>query len=157
MKLYKNIDLKVDGYTIELSDDIKLYKNDAIDLIFSIYEYGINTKSRTSRTYMPIKSLNAKLLIETPFGVDSVEAANVVDNTITFHLTKEYTQNIGFTKVSIVLLGEDDYKSTLPEFKFEVRKSINEKWDGENVVYPTILLDDNGNIILVDDNTAVIR
>ena len=155
MKLYKNIDLKVDGYNIEVSDDIKLYKNDAIDLIFSIYEYGINTKK--SRTYMPIKSLNAKLLIETPFGVDSVEAANVVDNTITFHLTKEYTQNIGFTKVSIVLLGEDDYKSTLPEFKFEVRKSINEKWDGENVVYPTILLDDNGNIILVDDNTAVIR
>lgn len=158
MKLYKNIDLKVDGYTIELSDDIKLYKNDAIDLIFSIYEYGINPKSRTaSKEYMPIESLNAKLLIETPFGVDSVEAANVVDNTITFHLTKEYTQNIGFTKVSIVLLGEDDYKSTLPEFKFEVRKSINEKWDGENVVYPTILLDDNGNIILVDDNTAVIR
>ena len=34
MKLYQNIDLKVDGYTIELSDDIKLYKNVAIDLIF---------------------------------------------------------------------------------------------------------------------------
>lgn len=158
MSFYKNIDLKVKGYEIEPSSPIRLYKNDAVDLVFSIFEYGINVKDKTSaKGYMPIDTLNAKLLIETPFGVDSIEAATIVNNTVTFHLGKEYTQNVGFTKVSIVLLGENDYKSTLPEFKFEVRKSINEKWDGEDVIFPSILLADDGSVLLVDDNTSIIR
>ena len=59
--------------------------------------------------------------------------------------------------MQIVLLDEENYKITLPEFSFEIKKSINEKWDGEDVIYPTILLTDDGNVILADEDTALIR
>ena len=106
---------------------------------------------------MPISTLKAKLLIETPFGIDSVESASIDENEITFHLDSEYTQNVGTSRMQIVLLYGDNYKVTLPEFSFTIKNSINEEWDGEDVVYPTILLDDDGNVILVDDDTAIIR
>lgn len=106
---------------------------------------------------MPINPLKAKLLIETPFGIDSVESASIDENKITFHLDSEYTQNVGTSRMQIVLLYGDNYKVTLPEFAFTIKNSINEEWDGEDIVYPTILLDDDGNVILVDDNTAIIR
>ena len=50
--------------------------------------------------------------------------------------------------MQIVLLDQDNYKVTLPEFSFEIKKSINEQWDGEDVIYPTILLADDGSVIL---------
>lgn len=159
MSIYKKVSLTVANYSSRLSSEIQFFKNDAVDLVFSIYEFGIEVKPNgisKART-MPINPFKAKLLIETPYGVDSVESASIVENEVMFKLDEIYTQNIGKSKMQIVLLDEENYKITLPEFSFEIKKSINEKWDGEEVIYPTILLDDNGNVLLVDDNTAIIR
>lgn len=106
---------------------------------------------------MPINPLKAKLLIETPFGVDSVESARIEENQVVFFLDDSYTQNVGKSKMQIVLLDDDGCKVTLPSFEFEIKRSINEKWDGEDVIYPTILLTDDGNVILADEDTALIR
>ena len=130
-------------------------------LIFEIVEFGVtytNGRGRSSET--PIVALYGKLLIETPFGIDSIESmGNSEDNIFMFHLDSEYTQNLGTSKMQIVLLDDDgvEYKITLPEVEFEIKKSINEKWDGEDVVYPTIILTDDGNLILADDETALIK
>ena len=159
MSIYKKVSLTVANYSSRLSSEIQFFKNDAVDLVFSIYEFGIEVKPNgvsKART-MPINPLKAKLLIETPFGVDSVESASIVENEVMFKLDEIYTQNIGKSKMQIVLLDEENYKITLPEFSFEIKKSINEQWDGEDVVYPTILLDDDGSVILVDEETALIR
>lgn len=158
MSLSKKIQLRVKGYDITPSDRVQIYKNDSIDLIFTIFEYGIVVKNGlTYKDYMAVEPLSAKLLIETPYGQDYIESTKVSENTITFHLTKEYTQNVGVTKMAIVLLGEDGYKITLPEFDFEIRRTINEEWDGEDIIYPNILLDDEGNILLAGEDTAMLR
>nr|DAK82276.1 MAG TPA: hypothetical protein [Caudoviricetes sp.] len=159
MSIYKKVSLTVANYSSRLSSEIQFFKNDAVDLVFSIYEFGIEVKLNgvsKART-MPINPLKAKLLIETPFGVDSVESASIVENEVMFKLDEIYTQNIGKSKMQIVLLDEENYKITLPEFSFEIKKSINEKWDGEDVIYPTILLADDGSVILADEATALIR
>lgn len=154
-----NETVDVANYSSSLSSEIQFFKNDAVDLVFSIYEFGIEVKPNgisKART-MPINPLKAKLLIETPYGVDSVESASIVENEVMFKLDEIYTQNIGKSKMQIVLLDEENYKITLPEFSFEIKKSINEKWDGEDVIYPTILLADDGSVILADEATALIR
>lgn len=159
MSIYKKVSLTVANYSSSLSSEIQFFKNDAVDLVFSIYEFVIEVKPNgisKART-MPINPLKAKLLIETPFGVDSVESASIVENEVMFKLDEIYTQNIGKSKMQIVLLDEENYKITLPEFSFEIKKSINEKWDGEDVIYPTILLADDGSVILADEATALIR
>lgn len=158
MGLEKRITVTVQNFSSKLSSEIQFFKNDAIDLVFSIFEYGVEVKGLSTKyRIMPINPLKAKLLIETPFGIDSVESASIDENKITFHLDSEYTQNVGTSRMQIVLLYGDNYKVTLPEFAFTIKNSINEEWDGEDIVYPTILLDDDGNVILVDDNTAIIR
>lgn len=159
MGLSKKINLTVKNYSANLNEDITFYKNDVVDLIFSIYEYGIEVSVNGAQRYrvMPINPLKAKLLIQTPFGVDSVESADIQGNEITFKLDESYSTNVGKSSMQIVLLDEDGYKVTLPEFEFEIKKTINEKWDGEDVIYPTILLADDGSVILVDEETALIR
>lgn len=159
--LSKKVKLTVTDYSAKLSSPLKFYKNDSVYLIFEIVEFGIkytNGRSRIGET--PIVSLYGKLLVETPYGVDSIKSMeNSNDNIFMFHLDTEYTQNIGRSKMQIVLLDDDGvrYKITLPEIEFEIKKSINEKWDGEDVVYPTIILTDDGNLILADDETALIK
>lgn len=159
MSIYKKVSLTVANYSSRLSSEIQFFKNDAVDLVFSIYEFGIEYKNGTSKfRETPINgAISAVLLIENPYGIDSIESMSIEDNLITFHLGEEHTQYPGISKMQIVLLDEDNYKVTLPEFSFEIKKSINEQWDGEDVVYPTILLDDDGSVILVDEETALIR
>ena len=95
MSLYKEVTLTVSNYSSKLNSDIQFYKNDALDLIFNIYEYGIQVKQRgSSYRMMPINPLKAKLLIETPFGVDSVESARIEENQVVFFLDDSYIQNV---------------------------------------------------------------
>ena len=158
MGLEKRITVTVQNFSSKLSSEIQFFKNDAIDLVFSIFEYGVEVKGLSTKyRLMPINTLKAKLLIETPFGIDSVESASIDENEITFHLDKTYTQHIGISKMQIVLLDEDNYKVTLPEFQFEIKNSITEEWDGEDIIYPTILLSDDGNVLLTDEETVLIR
>ena len=157
--LFKRVKLTVNNYTADLNSPLKFFKNDSLYLKFEIYEFGIEYKNGTSKfRETPINgAVSAVLLIENPYGIDSIESMSIEDNLITFHLAEEHTQYPGISKMQIVLLDEDNYKVTLPEFSFEIKKSINEQWDGEDVIYPTILLDNDGNVILVDEETALIR
>lgn len=159
--LSKKVKLTVTDYSTKLSSPLKFYKSDSVYLIFEIVEFGVtytNGRGRSSET--PIAALYGKLLIENPFGIDSIESMeNSEDNIFMFHLDSEYTQNVGISKMQIVLLDYDEvgYKITLPEIEFEIKKSINEKWDGEEIIYPTILLTDDGCAILADEETVLIR
>ena len=129
MALSKKVTLTIDGYTIKLSSGIKFYQNDQIHLIFEIIENTIIIKDGVaSRAVLPINPLKAKLYFETPDGVDSVESAEVIDNTVTFHLTSKHTQHIGISKMQLQLTDEECCRLTLPEFEFEIKKSI---YDGE--------------------------
>lgn len=157
--LSKRITITVRDYTSTLSSNISFYKNDELDLIFNIQEFGIVVQwGRAESQLMPLMALSAKLLVETPMGLDSVESARIEDNDIIFRLTPDLTQFVGKSKMQIVIYDEDGCKITIPEFQFEVKASINEEWDGEDSTYPPILLDDDGNIIVLEDaETALFK
>lgn len=158
--LFKKVKLTVsNGYNSNIDNPLRFFKNDSLYLKFEIFQVGIEHKNGISRLReTPMNgAISAVLLIENPFGIDSIESMDIEDNLITFLLGEEHTQYPGVSKMQIVLLDENRYKVTLPEFEFEIKKSINEEWDGEEVIYPTILLTDDGSVILVDEETALIR
>ena len=159
--LSKRIEITIMDYTATLSSKIQFYKNDEIDLIFNVREFGI-VKNEGGwgkvKQLMPLTALSAKLLIETPAGLDSIETAEIHGNDIIFRLTSDQTKYTGTSKMQIVLYDEDGCKVTIPEFQFEVKASINEEWDGEDASYPDILLDDEGNVIVLEDiETALFK
>ena len=125
MALSTNVKLRVSDYSISLSRNLKFYKNDQLKLIFEINYWGIDNAHGTSqKKLMPLNALSAILFIETPEGTDSVEAAEVADNVVTFYLNSIYTQNVGVSRMQIKLLDNDGCCITLPEFSFEIRENI---------------------------------
>lgn len=155
MALSKVITLTITGHTIKLSSPIKIFQNDQIYLVFRINEYGISVKGGNSeqKKIMPINPLQATLYVETPLGVDSIESANIEDNTVIFHLENKYTQYIGVSKMQIKLTDEDCCQITLPHFDFEVRENI---YDNEPLFKDIILTNENGNIV-TDENGNVVK
>ena len=128
MALSKQITLTIDGYKIKLSNELKFYQNDQLNLVFEIVENTINVKDGvTTRTIIPINPLQAVLFFETPSGVDSVESGEIVDNAVVFHLTSEQTQYIGVSRMQIQLTDGDCCRLTLPPFEFEIQKGIYDK------------------------------
>lgn len=155
MALSKIITLTVHGHTIKLSNQIKVFQNDQIYLVFRINEYGISVKGGISDTkkIMPINPLQATLYIETPLGIDSVESASIEDNTVIFHLESKYTQYIGISKMQIKLTDKDCCQITLPHFEFEVKENIYD----EQILYKSVILSDENNNIIVDENDNVLN
>ena len=155
MALSKVITLTVAGHTIKLSTPIKIFQNDQIYLVFRINEYGISVKGGNSeqKKIMPINPLQATLYIETPLGVDSIESANIEDNTVIFHLENKYTQYIGVSKMQIKLTDEDCCQITLPHFEFEVKENIYD----EQILYKSVILSDENDNIIVDENDNVLN
>lgn len=149
MSLSKKITLSINGYNIDLSDSIKLYQNDQLKLIFTINEFGIEVANgHQVRTSMSLTPLSAKLFFETPLGVDSVESADIEENTVTFYLNSTQTQHIGTSRMQIQLTDADGCQVTLPPFEFEIRKNI---YDGEIVLNQVLLADEFSNLI-TDEN-----
>ena len=147
MGLSKNITLTIKDYEIRLDKQIKFYENDTIDLCFSILEYGIEVKNGVSiNKLMPIQALTAYMLIETPQGVDYAESTKIENNKIVFNLGAKYSQFVGIGHMQIVIKDSDGCRVTLPEFEFEIKKSINSDWERE--VYFLSTEDDS---IIIDE------
>ena len=147
MGLSKNITLTIKDYEIRLDKQIKFYEDDTIDLCFSILEYGIEVKDGVSiNKLMPIQALTAYMLIETPQGVDYAESTKIEDNKIVFKLGSKYSQFVGIGHMQIVIKDSDGCRVTLPEFEFEIKKSINSDWEKE--IYFLATEDDS---IIIDE------
>ncbi|EJT6340577.1 hypothetical protein N2W42_001324 [Clostridium perfringens] len=95
MSLRKNIKLTVKDYDIFLSSSLKFWQYDILTLTFEIEEFGIEILNGIkTRVITPINSLSAIILIENPNQQDIVEAAQIVENKVTFKLKKEHTKNL---------------------------------------------------------------
>lgn len=73
--------------SVKLSSQLKFFKNDSLILDFVIEQYNFEIKE-----YQRIVPLSAIMYIETPEGIDSVEAVQLEDKKVTFKLTPKYTQ-----------------------------------------------------------------
>lgn len=153
MALSKKITLTVVGHTIRLSSEIKFYQYDQLNLIFEINEYGIDVESDDdiTKSIMPINPLDAVLFFETPAGIDTLFPAEIVDNTVVFHLDSVQTQHVGVSRMQIQLSDGDCCQVTLPEFEFEIRKPI---YDTQTILRRILLADDDGNLIVDDDGVT---
>ena len=148
MGLSKNITLTIKDYEIKLDKEIKFYENDTIDLCFSILEYGIEVKNGVSvNKLMPIQALTAYMLIETPQGVDYAESTKIENNKIVFNLGTKYSQFVGIGRMQIVVKDSDGCRVTLPEFEFEIKKSINSDWEKEEKELYFLATEDDSIII----------
>ncbi len=143
MALSREVTLTIDNYNITLDKEIKIYEYDAINLCFTIQEYGIVMRDgKAHNRVMPVVALKAYMLIETPQGVDSVEATNIVRNKIIFSLGNKYSQFVGVGKMQIILKDLDGCRITLPEFTYEVKQSINTDWET-----PDVLIDEKDFVV----------
>ena len=152
MGLSKNITLTIKDYEIKLDKQIKFYENDTINLCFSILEYGIEVKNGVSvNKLMPIQALRSYMLIETPQGIDYAESTIIENNKIVFNLGSKYSRFVGIGHMQIVIKDSDGCRVTLPEFEFEIKKSINTDWDREAYLLTTeddsIIIDQFGREI----------
>ena len=126
MGISKKIEMIVkDNYTLQMIGSLNFYKNDALKLIFKINEYNFTLQNnKRIRTTAPIIPKIAKLLIETPLGVDFTEPTNITNNEISFFVDSKFTQHTGITRMQIILKDGDGCRVTLPEFTMEIREPI---------------------------------
>ena len=127
MATSKNITLTIDGFKCKLSSNLKFYQGDALNLVFTIKEYGIDVKDgKKIRELMPVSPLSAYLIIETSKNVDFIESAIATEDEIHFHIDSKYTKFIGTGRMQIILIDGNCCQVTLPEFPFEIRENIAE-------------------------------
>ncbi|MDZ4994369.1 hypothetical protein GNF80_15570 [Clostridium perfringens] len=135
MSLRKNIKLTVRNYDVQLSQSLKFWQNDILTLTFEIEEFGIEIiNGIRTRDITPINPLSAIILVENPNKQDTVEAAQIVDNKVTFKLKKEHTKHVGITKLQIKLKDSDGCKITLPPFDMEIREPIGLEGDESEAI-----------------------
>lgn len=151
MSLHKKILMIVSGYKASLSDNLKFYQNDQINIVFELNDFRINDSM--SKSIVPLKPTKATLYIETPFGVESIDSSDVSENRVTFFISSRYTQNVGVSNMQIQLTDSDGCQISLPPFSFEVKKNIYEG----SVISANIVLKTEDDFILTDENGYIIK
>lgn len=121
--------LTCSGYNCTCSPAIQLYIGDSMTLSFSIINKVITSiKGFDKVNYLPISGTSAKLLIETPEGVDSQESVLTAGDKITFKIPSTYTKSAGTYKMQVVLYDTDDDGTQcvmhMPPFTYEIQEPI---------------------------------
>ena len=160
MSLSKEIILTIKDYSITLNNLLKFYVNDSLKLVFTINKMEIinaNNINTISVDSFPLYGLTVQLLIENSQGTDSIEATTIENNKISFIFTKKYTRYPGTGKMQIRLTDEDGCELKLPEFEYEVKRTINE--DLDNTIPETImraLTTEDNKLLLSEDGKLLI-
>ena len=161
MSLSKEITLTITNYSIKMSSPLYFYVNDSLKLVFTIKKMGIinaNNINTISADYFPLDGLTAQLLIENILGTDSIEATTVEGNKISFDFTNKYTRYPGTGKMQIRLIDEDGCELKLPEFRYRVKRTINENLDNtipETIIMRALTTEDN-KLLLSEDGKLLI-
>ena len=160
MSLSKEITLTITNYSIKLSSPLNFYVNDSLKLVFTIKKMEIinaNNINTISADYFPLDGLTAQLLIENFLGTDSIEATTIEGNKISFIFTNKYTRYTGTGKMQIRLTDKDGCELKLPEFKYRVKRTINENLDNTipETTMRTLITEDN-KLLLSEDGKILI-
>ena len=123
--------LTCNGYNATISPAIQIYKGDSMKFEISVINKIITSiKGFEKVNYVPVSAASAKILVESPTGIDYVEAVITNDDKIQFKLPVEYTQEAGTYKIQIVLYDTDDDGSKciihLPHFTYEIKEPIGD-------------------------------
>ena len=160
MSLSKEITLTIKNYSIKLSNPLNFYVNDSLKLVFTIKKMEIinaNSINMISADYFPLDGLTAQLIIENSLGTDSIEAATIEGNKMTFIFTNKYTRYPGTGKMQIRLTDKDGCELKLPEFKYRVKRTITGNLDNTipETIMRTLTTEDN-KLLLSEDGKLLI-
>ena len=123
---------------VKLSSPLNFYKHDNLTLYFEIERYNFELHQ-----YARVVPLSAIAYVETPDGIDSIQATIVEDNLIMFYLTSYHTCNLGKSKLQLVVRDNDGCQCATPPFEFTIYDIIN---------HDTIFTTEDGNIVVSEDD-----
>lgn len=156
MSLSKEIVLSIGDYAMQLSGNLNFYVNDTLDLIFTLNKWGINNaNSENDSEAFDLTGLSASLMIEDKNLSDHIEPLSIINNKITFRLTKKYTIMAGTGRMQIKLVDDDGCELKLPPFKYEIQNTINE-WNDMNPTNELVLTNEDRSALLTSDGRLLL-
>lgn len=156
--LEKKVVLTVRGLKTKLDSPLNFYVNDKVRLAITIKEFDYELVSGYSRSkkLKTVTPLEGTLSIDTPFGIDSIEHVDIIDEVIYFELDNKYTGCAGTYNAQLFLKSVDEYQKAIPPFSFTVNNTINEELDGNTRKDVSILLNNKGECLLGSNNEIII-
>lgn len=158
--LEKNITITVNSNSnkVKLSTPLIFYVNDKVLISFSIKEldyilHNGYSKSTTVKTVLPKGGF---LSVETPLGIDELEAVSISEDKIYFELDSKYTSCVGKYGLQLFLSTSSGYQKAIPPFSFTVENTINEDLDGIPKKEVTLLLNELGECFLSSNNEIIV-
>ena len=138
----KKVDIIVEDYKATLSQKLKFYKEDNINIKFYITQINFETLEKPDGSLvlkdvvMPLTGVSAKMLIKVPQeSLISVETTTIEsDNGIVFRFSVPYVNYLGIAKMQIVLIDAEGNIVHIPPIDVEISDPIG-LLDDEDVAH----------------------
>ena len=146
MSIIRDLEIKINNGEAKLSENVYVYQKDrGVELKLKLNIFETNYRSNARSILFELNNVYAAATIIKPNGdIVSRKKSVVADNTITFVIDKEFTDQvdeIGIYKIQFHLYDDNDNRITIPPIEFEVKELlgvINE----EDVVHDYGITDD---------------
>lgn len=137
----KKINVVVEDYKAILSQKLKFYKEDSINIKFYITQINFETLEKPDGSLVfkdiviPLVGVSAKMLIKVPKeSLISVETTTVEsDNGIVFRFSLPYVNYLGIVKMQIVLTDIEGNIIHIPPIDVEISEPIGLLNDEDNI------------------------
>ena len=129
MSIIKNLEVKIKNGEAKLNEEVYVYQRDrGVELKLKLNMIEINSISHERSTLFEVKNIYAGATILKPNGdVIGRRKTIVKDNTITFTIDKDFTDEvdeIGIYKIQFHLFDDEDNRMTIPPIQFEVKELL---------------------------------
>ena len=138
----KKVDIVVEDYKATLSQKLKFYKEDNVNIKFYITQINFETLEKPDgslvlkEVVIPLAGVSAKMLIKVPEeSLVSVETTTIEsDNGIVFRFSVPYVNYLGIAKMQIVLTDTEGNIIHIPPIDVEISDPIG-LLDDEDVAH----------------------
>ena len=129
MSIIRDLELKISNGEAKLNEDVYVYQRDrGIELKLKLNMIEVNSNSSERSILFEVNNVYASATILKPNGeIISRRKTVVVNNTITFTIDEEFTDQVdevGIYKIQFHLYDDDDSRITLPPIQFEVKELL---------------------------------
>lgn len=129
MSIIRDLEIKINNGEAKLSENVYVYQKDrGVELKLKINSMQTNYRSAVKSSLFGASDIYAGATILKPNGdIISRKKSIVVDNTITFTIDKEFTDEvdeIGVYKIQFHLYDNEDNRVTIPPIQFEVKELL---------------------------------
>lgn len=129
MSIIRDLEIKINNGEAKLSENVYVYQRDrGVELKLKLNIFETNYRSNTRSILFEVNNVYAAATILKPNGdIVSRRKSVVVDNTITFVIDEEFTDQVdevGIYKIQFHLYDDNDNRITIPPIEFEVKELL---------------------------------